>query len=129
MKREFESTTSCSRWVGERSARRILIPSFLIPSGFQSHHLGFRTPISPLRRFLLSSLSQGSSKADVCCDFMSTTKGSVANHPFPYSDHEALTSELRLTVHNPTETDCGRKPGNQESATGRSANHAGLYVQ
>ncbi|XP_075881077.1 sphingomyelin phosphodiesterase 2 [Nelusetta ayraudi] len=62
-------------------------------------------------------LFKGSSKADVCCDFMSTTKGSVANHPFPYSDHEALTSELRLTVHNPTETDCGRKPGNQESAT------------
>lgn len=66
-------------------------------------------------------LFKGSSKADVCCDFMSTTKGSVANHPFPYSDHEALTSELRLTVHNPTQTDCGRKPGKQESATAKLA--------
>ena len=27
---------------------------------------------------------------------MSTTKGSVPDHAFPYSDHEALTAELRL---------------------------------
>jgi len=30
------------------------------------------------------------------CDSMSTTKGSVPDHAFPYSDHEALTAELRL---------------------------------
>lgn len=55
---------------------------------------------------------------------MSTTKGSVANHPFPYSDHEALTSELRLTVHAPSETHCGRKPDSQESGdTGSTVNH------
>lgn len=53
---------------------------------------------------------------------MSTTKGSVTDHPFPYSDHEALTSELRLTVHAPTETHCGRKPDSQESDTGSAAN-------
>lgn len=40
--------------------------------------------------------SQGSSRANVCCDFMCTTKGSVANQPFPYSDHEAVTAHLRL---------------------------------
>lgn len=62
-------------------------------------------------------LFKGSPKADICCDFMSTTKGSVANHPFPYSDHEALTSELRLKVRTPTETDSGRKPDSQESAS------------
>lgn len=40
--------------------------------------------------------SQGSFRANVCCDFMCTTKGSVANQPFPYSDHEAVTAHLRL---------------------------------
>ena len=39
---------------------------------------------------------QGSSKVDVQCESLSTTKGSVPGHPFPYSDHEALTAELRL---------------------------------
>uniref|UniRef100_A0A3Q3B9S6 Sphingomyelin phosphodiesterase 2 n=1 Tax=Kryptolebias marmoratus TaxID=37003 RepID=A0A3Q3B9S6_KRYMA len=33
---------------------------------------------------------------DVDCDFMSTTKGSVPDQPFPYSDHEALTAQLQL---------------------------------
>lgn len=84
--------------------------------------MGFPIPISLLRPFLLPPLSQGSSKADIRCDFMSTTKGSVTDHPFPYSDHEALTSELRLTVHAPTETHCGRKPDSQESDTGSAAN-------
>uniref|UniRef100_A0A665TN19 Sphingomyelin phosphodiesterase 2 n=1 Tax=Echeneis naucrates TaxID=173247 RepID=A0A665TN19_ECHNA len=41
-------------------------------------------------------LYKGSSKTDICCESMSTTKGSVPGHPFPYSDHEALTAELRL---------------------------------
>lgn len=27
---------------------------------------------------------------------MCTTKGSVSNQPFPYSDHEAVTTHLRL---------------------------------
>uniref|UniRef100_H3DLR5 Sphingomyelin phosphodiesterase 2 n=1 Tax=Tetraodon nigroviridis TaxID=99883 RepID=H3DLR5_TETNG len=39
---------------------------------------------------------KGSSKASICCDFMCTTKGSVSNQPFPYSDHEAVTAHLRL---------------------------------
>uniref|UniRef100_A0A3Q3KZB9 Sphingomyelin phosphodiesterase 2 n=1 Tax=Mastacembelus armatus TaxID=205130 RepID=A0A3Q3KZB9_9TELE len=43
-------------------------------------------------------LFKGSSKTEIYCDSMSTTKGSVPDHPFPYSDHEALTSELRLEV-------------------------------
>ncbi|XP_055044224.2 sphingomyelin phosphodiesterase 2a isoform X1 [Misgurnus anguillicaudatus] len=30
------------------------------------------------------------------CESLSTTKGSVAHKPFPYSDHEALTAELAL---------------------------------
>ena len=30
------------------------------------------------------------------CESMSTTKGHVPDHAFPYSDHEALTAELRL---------------------------------
>ncbi|CAJ1050249.1 sphingomyelin phosphodiesterase 2 [Xyrichtys novacula] len=41
-------------------------------------------------------LFKGSPKLGISCDSMSTTKGSVPNHPFPYSDHEALTAELRL---------------------------------
>ncbi|XP_028261871.1 sphingomyelin phosphodiesterase 2 [Parambassis ranga] len=41
-------------------------------------------------------LFKGSSEIDIHCDSMSTTKGSVSGHPFPYSDHEALTAELRL---------------------------------
>ncbi|KAJ0068646.1 hypothetical protein NL108_010334, partial [Boleophthalmus pectinirostris] len=41
-------------------------------------------------------LFKGSLKAEIRCDFMSTTKGSVPDKPFPYSDHEALTADLRL---------------------------------
>uniref|UniRef100_A0A8D3CYA0 Sphingomyelin phosphodiesterase 2 n=1 Tax=Scophthalmus maximus TaxID=52904 RepID=A0A8D3CYA0_SCOMX len=40
-------------------------------------------------------LFKGSPKTDIFCDSMSTTKGSVRDHPFPYSDHEALTSEKK----------------------------------
>ena len=39
---------------------------------------------------------QGSSRLELHCESMSTTKGSVLDHAFPYSDHEALTAELRL---------------------------------
>ncbi|XP_068449492.1 sphingomyelin phosphodiesterase 2 [Clinocottus analis] len=68
-------------------------------------------------------LFKGSSKTDVYCDFMSTTKGSVRDHPFPYSDHEALTSVLRLETHCPTETegDGPRTLKNQDSAAGNLA--------
>nr|XP_046239037.1 sphingomyelin phosphodiesterase 2 [Scatophagus argus] len=61
-------------------------------------------------------LFKGSSKADIYCDFMSTTKGSVPDHPFPYSDHEALTAELRLEIRTVTETDSVRESKNQDSA-------------
>lgn len=47
---------------------------------------------------------QGSSKADISCDFMCTTKGSVADQPFPYSDHEAVTTHLRLKACTPADT-------------------------
>ncbi|XP_026022787.1 sphingomyelin phosphodiesterase 2 [Astatotilapia calliptera] len=66
-------------------------------------------------------LFKGSSKADVHCDSMSTTKGSVPNHPFPYSDHEALTAELRLEPHTPAETGSDRKLKNKDSTTGKLA--------
>lgn len=59
-------------------------------------------PLNPASRF--PCCVQGSSKADVYCDSMSTTKGSIPDHPFPYSDHEALTADLRLEAHDPTET-------------------------
>ncbi|CAL8401110.1 unnamed protein product [Arctogadus glacialis] len=41
-------------------------------------------------------LFKGSSRLELHCESMSTTKGSVSDHAFPYSDHEALTAELRL---------------------------------
>ncbi|KAL7408163.1 hypothetical protein ABVT39_019075 [Epinephelus coioides] len=61
-------------------------------------------------------LFKGSPKTDIYCDFMSTTNGSVPDHPFPYSDHEALTAEFRLETHTPTETGSDRQPKNQDSA-------------
>ncbi|XP_044028215.1 sphingomyelin phosphodiesterase 2 [Siniperca chuatsi] len=66
-------------------------------------------------------LFKGSSKVDICCDFMSTTKGSVPDHPFPYSDHEALTTELRLGTHTPAETGSDKQSKNQDSAAGKVA--------
>lgn len=50
---------------------------------------------------------------------MSTTKGSATDNPFPYSDHEALSAELRLKTHSPAETESDGKSKNQESAAGR----------
>ncbi|KAF1391994.1 hypothetical protein PFLUV_G00047890 [Perca fluviatilis] len=66
-------------------------------------------------------LFKGSSKMDVYCDFMSTTKGSVPDHPFPYSDHEALTAGLRLETHTSTETGRDRQSKNKDSAAGKLA--------
>ncbi|KAL1249640.1 hypothetical protein QQF64_020645 [Cirrhinus molitorella] len=41
-------------------------------------------------------LMKGSQRVNMKCESLSTTKGSVADKPFPYSDHEALTAELAL---------------------------------
>ncbi|XP_062262786.1 sphingomyelin phosphodiesterase 2 [Platichthys flesus] len=64
-------------------------------------------------------LFKGSSKTDVFCDSMSTSKGSVPDQPFPYSDHETLTAELRLESHTPPGT--GRDKSLKDSATGKLA--------
>ncbi|KAM8915486.1 sphingomyelin phosphodiesterase 2-like isoform 2-T4 [Spinachia spinachia] len=68
-------------------------------------------------------LFKGSSNTDIYCDFMSTTKGSVPEHPFPYSDHEALTSALRVETHAPAEapSDGQRSSTNRDSAAGKMA--------
>ncbi|KAI5109042.1 sphingomyelin phosphodiesterase 2, partial [Silurus meridionalis] len=42
-------------------------------------------------------LFKGSGKVDVSCESLSTTKGSVPGYDFPYSDHEALSTDLLLT--------------------------------
>lgn len=39
---------------------------------------------------------QGSERVDVSCESLSTTKGPVEGQPFPYSDHETLSTELVL---------------------------------
>lgn len=65
-------------------------------------------------------LFKGSSETDIYCDSMSTTKGSIPDHPFPYSDHEALTAELRLEVHIPSETGSDSQ-SKKDSATGKLA--------
>ncbi|XP_016416247.1 sphingomyelin phosphodiesterase 2-like [Sinocyclocheilus rhinocerous] len=41
-------------------------------------------------------LMKGSQRVSMKCESLSTTKGPVADKPFPYSDHEALTAELAL---------------------------------
>ncbi|XP_043081481.1 sphingomyelin phosphodiesterase 2a isoform X2 [Puntigrus tetrazona] len=41
-------------------------------------------------------LMKGSQRVNMKCESLSTTKGSVADKPFPYSDHEALTADLTL---------------------------------
>lgn len=66
-------------------------------------------------------LFKGSPKTDIFCDSMSTTKGSVRDHPFPYSDHEALTSELRLESHTPPGTGRDERSKDQDTATGKLA--------
>ncbi|XP_029287865.1 sphingomyelin phosphodiesterase 2 [Cottoperca gobio] len=66
-------------------------------------------------------LFKGSPKTDVYCDFMSTTKGSVPDHPFPYSDHEALTAGLRLETNTRAEIGSDRQPKILDSAAGKVA--------
>ncbi|XP_051803871.1 sphingomyelin phosphodiesterase 2 [Acanthochromis polyacanthus] len=66
-------------------------------------------------------LFKSSSGAVVRCDSMSTTKGSVPDHPFPYSDHEALTAELRLESCSPAETGADGRSKAQDSTAGRLA--------
>lgn len=41
-------------------------------------------------------LMKGSQRVSMKCESLSTTKGPVADKPFPYSDHEALTAKLAL---------------------------------
>uniref|UniRef100_A0A671K7G0 Sphingomyelin phosphodiesterase 2 n=1 Tax=Sinocyclocheilus anshuiensis TaxID=1608454 RepID=A0A671K7G0_9TELE len=43
-------------------------------------------------------LFKGSGEVDVSCESLSTTKGPLPGHPFPYSDHEALTAEFLFTL-------------------------------
>ncbi|XP_071350888.1 sphingomyelin phosphodiesterase 2 [Trachinotus anak] len=66
-------------------------------------------------------LFKGSTKAEIFCDSMSTTKGSVPDHPFPYSDHEALTAELRLESHTPAETGRDKQSKDSDSAAEKVA--------
>ncbi|KAE8298283.1 Sphingomyelin phosphodiesterase 2 [Larimichthys crocea] len=66
-------------------------------------------------------LYKGSPKVNIYCDYMCTTKGSVPDHPFPYSDHEALTAELRLETHTPSEAQSDKKLWKHDSAAGKVA--------
>ncbi|XP_040890077.1 sphingomyelin phosphodiesterase 2 [Toxotes jaculatrix] len=66
-------------------------------------------------------LFKGCSKTAIFCDSMCTTKGCIPEHPFPYSDHEALTTELRLVSHTPSETGRDKQSKDQDSAAGRVA--------
>ncbi|KAM9408566.1 sphingomyelin phosphodiesterase 2 isoform 1-T2 [Pholidichthys leucotaenia] len=66
-------------------------------------------------------LFKGTAKVDIHCDSMSTTKGSIAGSPFPYSDHEALTAELRLESPISTETGSGGSSKTEDFATGKLA--------
>ncbi|XP_071398407.1 sphingomyelin phosphodiesterase 2 [Centroberyx affinis] len=66
-------------------------------------------------------LFKGSSKVDIRCESMSTTKGSVPDHPFPYSDHEALTTELRLDLLTQTEIGSDKQTKEQDCAAGKVA--------
>lgn len=66
----------------------------------------------------LTLLLQGTPKTDIYCDFMSTTKGSVPDHPFPYSDHEALTAQLRLKPSVPAEAGGDKQPTAHDSPAG-----------
>ncbi|XP_066522134.1 sphingomyelin phosphodiesterase 2 [Hoplias malabaricus] len=52
---------------------------------------------------------KGSEKVDVSCESLSTTKGTIPGQPFPYSDHEVLTTKLVLFPANE-----GKGESNQE---------------
>ncbi|KAG7472137.1 hypothetical protein MATL_G00105380 [Megalops atlanticus] len=58
-------------------------------------------------------LFKGSKKVGVKCESLSTTKGSVPEKAFPYSDHEALSAELLL---QPTEG-AGEGEGGSDSCS------------
>ncbi|XP_029550764.1 sphingomyelin phosphodiesterase 2 isoform X1 [Salmo trutta] len=65
-------------------------------------------------------LYKGSGRVSIQCESLSTTKGSVPDHPFPYSDHEALSAELQLqTLTQQAGGDETR--GEQDCATGKLA--------
>ncbi|CAN9511911.1 unnamed protein product [Ophioblennius macclurei] len=66
-------------------------------------------------------LFKGSSVTDIHCDSLSTTKGSIPDHPFPYSDHEALTAELRLESQVSTDAGGDFKSKTQDIAAGKLA--------
>ncbi|XP_013864971.1 sphingomyelin phosphodiesterase 2 [Austrofundulus limnaeus] len=66
-------------------------------------------------------LFKGTSKTDIYCNFMSTTKGSVPDHPFPYSDHEALTAQLQLKSSVPTEAESSKQSKTEDSPAGKLA--------
>ncbi|XP_034547986.1 sphingomyelin phosphodiesterase 2 [Notolabrus celidotus] len=66
-------------------------------------------------------LYKGSPKSDISCNFMCTTKGSVPDHPFPYSDHEALTAELRLKTQSVTDAGSDGQSKKQDSAAEKVA--------
>uniref|UniRef100_A0A1A8R989 Sphingomyelin phosphodiesterase 2 n=1 Tax=Nothobranchius pienaari TaxID=704102 RepID=A0A1A8R989_9TELE len=66
-------------------------------------------------------LFKGTSKTHIYCDSMSTTKGSVPDHPFPYSDHEALTAQLRLKFNIPAETGSDELSKTRDSLAGKLA--------
>ncbi|XP_029007818.1 sphingomyelin phosphodiesterase 2 [Betta splendens] len=74
-------------------------------------------------------LFKGSSKVDIYCDSMSTTKGSIPDHPFPYSDHEALTAHLRLESHNLTETRRHGQSGDEDHAAGKVAELVNIVTE
>uniref|UniRef100_A0A8C6LVG2 Sphingomyelin phosphodiesterase 2 n=1 Tax=Nothobranchius furzeri TaxID=105023 RepID=A0A8C6LVG2_NOTFU len=74
-------------------------------------------------------LFKGTSKTHIYCDFMSTTKGSVPDHPFPYSDHEALTAQLRLKFNIPAETGSDELSKTRDSPAGYSNGHNGKIMR
>ncbi|KAM4612860.1 sphingomyelin phosphodiesterase 2 [Polymixia lowei] len=66
-------------------------------------------------------LFKGSYKVDIKCQSMSTTKGSVPDHPFPYSDHETLTAELRLDLLTQSQAKDEGRTREQDCAAGKLA--------
>uniref|UniRef100_A0A8C1MCY8 sphingomyelin phosphodiesterase n=1 Tax=Cyprinus carpio TaxID=7962 RepID=A0A8C1MCY8_CYPCA len=64
-------------------------------------------------------LMKGSQKVSMKCESLSTTKGPVADKPYPYSDHEALTAELAL-LHSEDSRQHGSSNG-EDSHTGMAS--------
>ncbi|XP_076870012.1 sphingomyelin phosphodiesterase 2 isoform X2 [Brachyhypopomus gauderio] len=59
---------------------------------------------------------KGSKRVDVRCESLTTTKGVVPGHPFPYSDHEALCAELLLC---PSEEGKGESVPEKDNTAGK----------